>query len=244
MQEIKMLVTSKFNEVWIKEIKYKNPLAISGQNNPQAYILGGQPGAGKSNLIKIAGNNLNKNTIVINGDDFRKYHPNYPEFQEKYKENSPKYTAVFAGAMTEAILEKAINDRYNIVIEGTFRTAQTPIKTLQNFKENGYKTNVLIQTCEKNISCSSCLERYKKMLEINPKEARHTDKAHHDLVVQNLSKNIKAVQESNLADNLQIFVRTPVKDRKNEFEQKEIYNSQSQKAVNTVEIDKFISINL
>lgn len=42
--------------------------------------------------------------------------------------------------MTEAIFQKAILNKYNLIIEGTFRTAQVPINTLKTLKENGYNT--------------------------------------------------------------------------------------------------------
>lgn len=227
-------------EVWNKEILKFNPSVLANQNNPQGFVLGGQPGAGKSSLIAEAKNRLNRNILEINGDNFRKYHPDYEILQEKYAEDAPKYTAEFAGAMTEAIFQKALNERYNIVIEGTFRTAQTPINTLQKLKDSGYETTVLVQTCNQDISWASCLERYNKMKEVNPKEARFTPKEHHDLVVENLSKNIKEVAKSGLVDNMQVFVRTPIKGKENQFEQKEIYNSNSKKLPNGATIDKYI----
>ena len=70
---------------------------------PRGYVLGGQPGAGKSGLIKRATQLCFNNIIIISGDDFRKFHPDYKSFQEKYGKDSPKYTAAFAGKMTEAI---------------------------------------------------------------------------------------------------------------------------------------------
>ncbi|MBR5676338.1 MAG: zeta toxin family protein, partial [Neisseriaceae bacterium] len=43
--------------------------------NPQGFVLGGQPGAGKSNLLKQIENRLNGNVLIINADEFRRYHP-------------------------------------------------------------------------------------------------------------------------------------------------------------------------
>ncbi len=240
MKNLSSIINGQLNLVWNEQILERNPFALANQNNPQGFVLGGQPGAGKSSLIAEAKNRLNRNILEINGDNFRKYHPDYKILQERYAEDAPKYTAEFAGAMTEAIFQKALNERYNIVIEGTFRTAKTPIKTLQKLKDNGYETTVLIQTCNKDISWASCLERYEKMLQANPKEARFTPKEHHDVVVENLSKNIKEVEKSKLADNMQIFVRTPSKENSQIFESKEIYNSNSKKPVNVATIDKHI----
>ncbi len=238
--ETNNIVQDRLVEVWNNEILQKNQVATSNQSQPQAFVLGGQPGAGKSSMTQDVRKLLNKNVIVINGDDFRKYHPEYRKLQKEQGQDAPKYTAEFAGKMTEAILKKAIEEKYNIIVEGTFRTSETPIKTLRQFKENGYKTNVLIQTCNQTISWQTCLDRYNRMAQDNPKEARFTDKKHHDLVVQNLAKNIKEVQKSGLVDHMQIFARVPVKGKTNEFQQKEIYNSNSNKAVNTATIDKYL----
>ena len=191
--------------------------------SPKGYVLGGQPGAGKSGLIKRASQLCFNNIIIISGDDFRKFHPNYKEFQDQYGKDSPKYTASFAGKMTEAVLNKAISEHYNIVIEGTFRNPATPIKTLSLMKDSGYKTEVMIQTCPKELSWKSCQERYEKMKEVMPEEARWTDQAHHDLVCENLARNIKAVMDSGKADKTEIFFRE--ESGKNEL----IYTTDSKK---------------
>lgn len=204
------LVKKTFDLAWKDTLeKYRtNP---TSQTVPCGYVLGGQPGAGKSFLNGLANEKCHKNIVVINGDDFRKYHPDYDEFQRRYGKNSPKYTASFAGKMTEAILNKAIEKHYNIVIEGTFRTSETPIKTLSKMKENGYRTEVMIQTCSKELSWKSCQERYYAMQKVDEiigtNEARWTDKNHHDLVCENLAKNIKTVIESEKADCTEIFFR-------------------------------------
>ncbi|WP_267523181.1 zeta toxin family protein [Campylobacter sp. MG1] len=226
-----------FNIIW-SDLKKDYIIPV---NNPKAFVLGGQPGAGKSKLIKLIEQELNSNVIVINGDDYRKYHPDYANLQATYGKDSPKHTATFAGMITEMILDKAIKNKLNVVIEGTFRTATTPIKTLQLFKDNGYNTNVLIQTCHKDISWKSCLERYEKMLETNPAEARFTDKAHHDIVVDNLANNIKEVQKSGLVDNIKIYSRILDKKTGN-FNQIEIYNSDLKPKVNIATINKYLGL--
>lgn len=227
-----------FNKIWKKECAKFNVIST---DNPKAFVLGGQPGAGKSNLIETVRKELSKNVIVINGDDYRKYHPDYANLQATYGKDSPKHTAEFAGMITEMILDKAIKNKLNVVIEGTFRTAATPIKTLKLFKDNGYNTNVLIQTCHKDISWKSCLERYEKMLAISKAEARFTDKAHHDIVVNNLAENIKEVQKSGLVDNMKIYSR--VLDKKtNKFNQVEIYNSDLKPKVNIATINKYLGL--
>lgn len=206
MSEIEKMVADKLPEAWKKEILKKNEFATC-QQHPQGFVLGGQSGAGKSNLIQKVKEELKGNVIVINGDDYRKYHHDYATFQAQGAKDSAPKTQEFAGKMTEAILQQGIKEKYNIVIEGTFRIADTPIKTLKQFKENGYQTKIMIQTCEQALSWESCLERYNKMLETNPKEARYTPKEHHDLVCENLATNVEKVCQSSFADKVEIFKR-------------------------------------
>ncbi len=59
--------------------------------NPQAYILGGQPAAGKSHFVKKVLEN-NKDIVVINGDDFRGYHPNYYFLLKNQEEHAADLT--------------------------------------------------------------------------------------------------------------------------------------------------------
>lgn len=174
MKQIDEFVNKRLNLIWQEQILDKSSSAIPYQNKPQGFVLGGQPGAGKSNLLSEVKKRLNRNIIVINGDDFRKYHPDYERLQKGKGKDSSIHTQEFAGKMTNAILNKAIQERYNIVIEGTFRTIEAPLKTLKQFKDNGYETNVLVQTCKQEISWASCLERYEKALIATPNEARFT----------------------------------------------------------------------
>lgn len=234
------ILQKQLAKVWENEILNNNARATP-QQNPKGFVLGGQPGAGKSILIEKIKKELNSNVIVINGDDYRKYHPDYTKFQAQGTKDSAPKTQEFAGKMTEAIFQKAILNKYNLIIEGTFRTAQVPINTLKTLKENGYNTNVMIQICTKEISWDSCLERYEKMLKINPSEARYTPKEHHDLVIQNLAKNIKEVQNSDLVDRLQIFTRILIENKTNEFEQKLIYNSLEKAKVDMATIDRYLA---
>ena len=48
-------------------------------SSPKGFVLGGQPGAGKSKMVSRLGAELNRNLLVINGDEFRRYHPNFDE---------------------------------------------------------------------------------------------------------------------------------------------------------------------
>lgn len=179
---------------------------VSPVKSPKGFVLGGQPGAGKSNLVGIIRQELNRNVLVINGDEFRRYHPNFDGIQEQYGIDSPKHTAAFSGHMTERVIEKALREGYNISVEGTFRTTETPMRTLEKLREHGYETAVYIQTAPLEVSWQSTLERYHAM-ELLGETPRATPKEHHDLVVKLLPQNADAVFLSGKADVFKVYSR-------------------------------------
>lgn len=118
------VIRSKFKELWKQTIS-DNP-KIKPMKNPYGILLGGQPGAGKSFGTQKIQEKFKDNILVINGDEFRKLHPQYNELYKKHGKDASKYTGEFAGIMVHLMRERAIKERFNIVIEGTFRTTDTP----------------------------------------------------------------------------------------------------------------------
>lgn len=106
------------DQIW-KKISYgKTP-----ESSPKGAVLGGQPGAGKSNLIKYFSEQNANNVIKINADTFRSSHPQFYEIQNEFGVDAPKVTGGFSGKMAEEMLHRAIKEKYSLVIEGTFKSA-------------------------------------------------------------------------------------------------------------------------
>lgn len=177
---------------------------------PVGYVLGGQPGAGKSHLINKIIKSHHQSVMVINADNFRYSHPDYDRLQKDYGKESVAHTSEFAGLVTEKLINKAVEARKSIIIEGTFRTAETPINTLKKLKAAQYRTEVNILSTDKNTSWESTLERYNKAMAANPHFARATPKEHHDLVVKNLADNAEKVYQSGLVDRFTVNTRNGI----------------------------------
>ena len=60
-------------------------------------------------------------------------------------------------------VREAIKQRYNIIVEGTFRTADTPIKTLKDMKVAGYKTIVKVKAVNADVAWQSTIDRFNDM---------------------------------------------------------------------------------
>lgn len=196
-------INKAFSKVW-KRVSGNS--SLSSQEQPIGVLLGGQPGAGKSYATMEIKERLKNNVLVINGDEFRSYHKHYEDFYQLYGKDASKYTGTFAGKMVEKVRDEAIKNKFNVVIEGTFRTTETPLKELNNFKEQGYKAEVVVCTCPKELSWESTIKRAEE-LEAAGEQPRYVPKEHHDTVTDNLARNTATIFSSGLVSQLEIYSR-------------------------------------
>ncbi len=103
--------------------------------------------------------------------------------------------------MTGMALQKARDEKLHVLVEGTFRTVETPLKTLEDFQSAGYQTTVMIATCPKEVSWSSTLSRYSKMAQANV-TPRFTPKDAHDVVIDKLAGNVDEVKLAGNVDEV------------------------------------------
>ena len=210
------------------EIKFKEILGYyksmySPTENPRVALLGGQPGAGKSGLENMV--NIKKNYVSISGDDYREYHPRFKEINLEYGREASKYTQQWAAEITEKLIKELRKEKYNLIIEGTLRTAELPLKEANAFKKAGYNVELNVVVVKPEKSRLGTLERYEAMLK-QGKVPRMTPKEHHDLVVNNIGNNLEIIYNSKVFDNIKLF------DRENNL----LYNYKESPNVNPKDI--------
>ena len=176
------------------------------QNSPQVYFLGGQPGAGKSGLERMI--NIKENYIPISGDDYRKDHPKFKQFNKIYGREASVYTQQWAGEMVKKLVKELKGEKYNIILEGTLRTSEIPIREARGFKEAGYYAELNIVAVKPEKSYLGTLQRYEKMIK-DGFTSRMTPKGHHDLVAENIPSNLSEIYNAKVFDEIKIY------DRKN-----------------------------
>lgn len=196
-------IDNTFHQIWNDLLENRN---VTSQEKPLGVVLGGIPGSGKSILIEKIDNQLNKNVIPVNGDDFRIYHPDFKNIYAEHKGDFPKYTSDFSNKMVERVIEEAIKNKFNVIVEGTFRNPQVPIGTLSKFIEHGYDTKAMVIATNKNIAWESTIDRYNQDLK-NGFYARKVDRDVFELVAANLAKNAKIVSDSGKAYSFEIHSR-------------------------------------
>lgn len=182
------------------------PSVLHPVDSPAAFLLGGQSGAGKTTLHSVLRERLNDNAIVINGDEYRSKHPRYRELDREYGPDSVNHTAEWAGRMTEELIDAFSRKGYNLIIEGTLRTAEVPIKTATLLRGRGYAVSLALMAVKPEISLISCQIRYEEM-RIAGAVPRATDPAHHNKIVHDIVGNLEVLEKSGLFDEVFLYNR-------------------------------------
>ena len=210
-------------EKQFKKILYFYKSRYSPTENPKVFLLGGQPGAGKSGLENAI--NIENEYISISGDDYREYHPKFEELNIRYGKESSKHTQQWAGEITERLIKELGKEKYNLIIEGTLRTAELPLKEAYRFKKNGYEVELNVVVVKPEKSYLGTLLRYEQMI-TKGKTPRMTPKEHHDLVVNSIGNNLEIIYNSKVFDNIKLF------DRENHL----LYNYKESPGINPKDI--------
>ncbi|MBQ8871008.1 MAG: zeta toxin family protein [Alphaproteobacteria bacterium] len=174
--------------------------------NPQIYILGGQPGAGKSVLTqRVLLSGGNDNFVSINGDEFRTLHPQAKEIFQNHDKDFALMTDADTRLWTSEIFDEAIKNHYNIIFEGTMRTNQI-CNTISRLQKESYKINVLVMAVPEIKSRVSIYSRYQEQLEKYP-IARFTSKFSHDAAYFGMLDTLKEIEDKHLYDTITVCNR-------------------------------------
>ena len=142
---------------------------------PKGILIVGQPGAGKNLLAAIFREQLEKNAIFINGDEYKMQHPKYHELHRLYGDDYVRYTQYFSSRMTELLVETLSRRYFNLIIEGTLRSTEVPFKTKKLLELQGYTVDLSLILVRPEVSYLSTLKRY-KIMEESGMEPRRTAK--------------------------------------------------------------------
>ena len=188
----------------IFELK-KNDLTrnIQPSSNPVAILLGGQPASGKSKLAVKAEEEHQKETfLIINGDEYRIYHPEHDSLIKEVALYSEK-TQMFSSVFTEKLIEEAIKNCFSVIVEGTMRNPEVPLKTSKMFKDAGYRVEAYIIAAPEQFTREGIHKRYLQELQ-NKGFGRMADIRAHDEAVTGLLKSINTLYDKKAVDKISI----------------------------------------
>lgn len=189
-----------------QEIKEKITDEMTPVDKPIAVVLGGQPGAGKSTIYKIYGEQFGGNIVALDCDAFRQYHPNFKELHKVYGDNDGEKTNPFIFRVVDRLVDKLSEEGYNMIIESSLKSPHTAIENGEKLPKKGYSVELAVMATPKSESWNGTLERYNSV-KASGGQPRAVPKEFHDMVVANIANSISEVYQSGLMSNILIFNR-------------------------------------
>jgi len=121
---------------------------------PTAYFLAGSPGSGKSTALSgVLGKQ--EDFVYLNNDDIKAQLPEFkknPIFSSEVHEEASDIESI--------IMKKILENKYNFILDATFRSADKSIRRVQHSKGEGYKVHMIATECPTHISIERAHKRF------------------------------------------------------------------------------------
>jgi hypothetical protein len=177
--------------------------------SPRLVLLGAQPGAGNSRAVaRIVGADRDTDFVYVTGDALRSFDPLYANLLRTDPLAMPNATGPAVAQWVRSCIDHALNHRYSLVLEGTFRDPDVVAATLRRFAAAGYHTEAVILAVRPERSRLDCLLRW---LGTNPAEpSRWTPPTAHDTSFNRLPHTVAALNEVPELHRITVHTRTQV----------------------------------
>ena len=192
----------------IKDIFGQLSLCAEKVDMPQFIIVGGQAGSGKSLLVSREYQDLVGNAIIIDQDELRTKFPieKYQQIHDNYTEREELLILKpYISKTIVAIIDMAIREKYNIVLESALRSVSSFIGITREVKMRGYKTKLSVISVPEVEANISMLSRYCYYIE-KYGECRRNTRLDHS-AVEKVRKNIQRLDELKIFDDITISKR-------------------------------------
>ncbi len=192
-------------ELAYQAIKKKVTLGLSPAEHPVAIVLGGQPGAGKSNLYDWANERFDGNIAALDCDAFRRYHPHSTQLVQDAATYGEK-TNPFVFTVVDRLVEELSDQKYNMIIESSMKSADTALMNYDLLSPKGYAIEAHIMATSKKESWKGVQDRYELMRQ-QGLQPRAVPQGFHDYVVDHIADAADEVFRSGKMSNIQVFNR-------------------------------------
>lgn len=180
----------------------KNP-----EEKPVAFIVGGQPGSGKGGIIANIMNNYGTNYILVDNDDYRKYHPDVDEINSIHPEIYTECTDQLSFAATPRVIDFARQNNYNMIIHQTLKNDKIINCAMTDLANSGYVCVVMVMAADKMTSNEGMLRRCQDQLAIDG-TCRWVPQENHDIAYNGLPLTVGKIEASGLYDAIIVVTRS------------------------------------
>lgn len=179
--------------------------SVPGGRPPHIVFLGGQPAAGKTSAQQAIADRYGPwNPVVITGDEFRKFHPEYRSLVQHDQLAMPGTTQALSGPLVGRCLDEAQRRGCDVILEGTFRDADMVNATVDRFAADGYDVTIAgVATPE----WQSRLDAENRYLYAGTSQARWTPPTAHDSAFVMMPHTLASLENNPNVTNVLLFTR-------------------------------------
>lgn len=124
--------------------------AETGKAHPTAYIIGGQPGSGKSLIAASILAETNTDPVACDAHHLLGFHPQYEALQDRYGIYAIYITRYIAEYLAEAAFTRTIDIRADLLWESNLDNTADSLARLRRLKAAGYRVELHIRACSRD----------------------------------------------------------------------------------------------
>ena len=179
---------------------------IKPVDNPKLIIVGGQPGAGKSDLQKFGELELSSNVVVLSTDVLRSYHPHEREIKKNYPDYYHILTVDLARVLLINLENYALANKLNVILESTLGNSEVMLQKINKYRKYDYQIDLKVIAVNELISYLGAEDRYENMILVE-KSGRMVSKQNHDQNYKDIPTTLQMLKDQDLLDNVAVYQR-------------------------------------
>ena len=176
------------------------------QEQPRAVILGGQAGSGKSELAAQASREFKQRggAVIIDADRMREENPRYKQLSRDDPQNAADRTHREAGAWSMRLTTTAIENRRNLVVDGTMRDPDSIRVLASRLKSNGYKVEARVMAVDPEVSMARARLRFEEQV-AERGTGRFVNQGQHDRAYAAIPDSVRALEAEKRVDRMTVY---------------------------------------
>ncbi|BBH68364.1 hypothetical protein ACTI_50490 [Actinoplanes sp. OR16] len=176
------------------------------RDQPVLVIVAGQPGAGKTAVEDRVGATLGTGAVTIDADKFRPVHPDFIPLVTRDDRAASQATHGDAVRWVGMATRHCIEQRYDVVLSTTLRTPEAARSVLGEFRDAGYRVEVVAMAVHETASRLSVLSRYQEG-RADVGYGRYVPESFQRDAYAGLLSTMEHVEREHLADAVHVFLR-------------------------------------
>lgn len=177
------------------------------KKHPMAFIIAGQPGAGKTRMSSMIIDEYNGDIVQCMTDNFRGFHPHSQKLMKKYGQYCAYFSMEHGQYLSDLTMKKAAAGRYHILQEGSLENVAHTKEYISYLKSMGYEICVLLRACPKKESWKAIHQLFLQQRLKAPGLSRLITKEHHDKACTAFLSATNELISQNLMDRL--IIKSP-----------------------------------